>query len=57
MFLIGLRKWRNHKFVRTIKPLSVHPGPVMLISIPVWNRDPVGVFFDTLGAASVVLGA
>lgn len=56
VFLIGLGEWKNHKFIQQIKPPNAYTGPAMLMSIPVWKPDIIGILLDLGGITLLVLG-
>jgi len=56
IFFIGIGEWKNHKTASWIKPSNAYTGGPALMSANVRQPDGLGIAFDFLGAALVLLG-
>jgi hypothetical protein len=53
---IGLGEWKNHKVASWIKPPNVYTGGPALMSAPIRCPDVLGIVFDLIGIALLVIG-
>jgi len=56
LFFFGLGEWKNHKTISWIKPPNAYTGGAAVMRRTVREQDVVGILFDLLGIALLVMG-